>query len=508
MLSGVCEGYSEKEIKDLLGEFNDVFSDAPGSTDRVTMTIDTLDCEPIRQTPYSVPLGMREKVRRELVSLEKQEIIERCRSEWASPLVPVKKADGGLRLCVDYRKLNMETVKEPYYIPSFYEMVEKVGSGNVLSKVDLAKGFHQVMVKEKDRDKTAFVCPFGKFRFRRMPFGLTNAPSVFQRLMDEVFVDCEEFARVYIDDILVVSKDWKSHLGHLRELLEVLRQAGLTCKETKCCFGKRTLEFLGHQIDGGQISVPAARVEAIRNHPLPKSRKQLRAFLGLVGFYRRFIRGFHRWSSVLMPHTSTVKSGRVSWTKPMLEAFHGLCVQLCNSVCLCVPCTSDVFVLESDASSTGVEAVLSVLRDEDMMPVAFFSKQLRGAQRNYSAQELEGVGVYEAIRHFAYFLYGRKFTVVTDHKGLVNLMSGKQDNRRIYNWCLKLTEYDFEMVYREGKQSVVADDLSRCFEELGSCDSVARLLEEGGDVGSQEGKPTCVQRGSPQESKQKQAQPC
>ena len=219
----------------------------------------------------------------------------------------------------------------------------------------------------------------------------------------------------------------------LRRTLEALRRAGLTCKRAKCCFGKRSLEFLGHEIGGGRVSVPAARVAAIRAHPLPKTRKQLRAFLVLVGFYRRFIAGFHQWSSVLTPHTSTAMSGVVSWTKPMLNAFYELCNKLCESICLCVPCSSDIFVLESDASSSGVGAVLSVVHQDEKLPMAFFSKQLRGSQLNYSGQELEGLGIYEAISHFAYYLYGHRFTVVTDHKGLVNMREGRQENRCIYN---------------------------------------------------------------------------
>ncbi len=315
-----------------------------------------------------------------------------------------------------------------------------------------------------------------------MPFGLTNAPSVFQRLMEEVLVDCRDCANVYIDDILVVSGDWRSHLGHLERVLEALRKNGLTCKRSKCSFGRRTLEFLGHQLGGGSISVPAARVEAIRNHPLPKTRRQLRAFLGLVGFYWRFIAGFHRWSSVLTPHTSKTKSGVVSWSSPMLDAFHSLCNQLSVSVRLCVPCVNDTFVLESDASSTGVGAVLSVIRSGKRLPVAFFSKQLRGAQENYSAQELEGLGIYEAIRHFAYYLYGRRFTVVTDHKGLVNMRVGKQENRRIYGRSLKLSMYDFDVIYQAGEENIVADDLSRCHGEIESSDRVTQL-EGGGRCG-------------------------
>ncbi len=164
------------------------------------------------------------------------------------------------------------------------------------------------------------------------------------------------------------------HLEHLKKLFVVLRDAGLTCKRAKCSFGRRKLEFLGHWIGGGVISVPEARVKAIREHPLPKTRRQLRAFLGLVGFYRRFIAGFHRWSSVLTPHTSKSLVGELKWSSLMLEAFHGLCSELCHSVCLYVPCVSDVFVLECDASASGVGAVLSVKREGEKLPVAFFGE--------------------------------------------------------------------------------------------------------------------------------------
>ncbi len=483
VLKGVCEGFVQSELDTILSDFDDVFSDKPGNTDKVVMSIETTGEEPVRQVPYSVPLGIREKVREEIASLENQGIIERCQSKWASPLVPVRKPDGSLRLCVDYRKLNQQTVKEPYYIPSFNEMVEKVGGGRVLSKIDLAKGFHQVVVKVEDRDKTSFICPFGKYRYIRMPFGLTNAPSVFQRLMEEVLVDCNEFSRVYIDDILVVSSCWEEHVCHLRKVLEVLREAGLTCKRTKCQFGKRTLEFLGHQIGDGKVSVPAARVAAIKDHPVPQTRKQLRAFLGLVGFYRRFVPGFHRWSSVLTPHTSTAMSGRVSWTSVMLDAFRALCNSLSASVCLHVPCVSDVFVLDTDASGTGVGAVLSVVRRGEKLPVAFFSRQLQGAQKSYSAQELEGLGVYESVRHFAYFLYGRHFTVVTDHKGLIGMMLKSQENRRIMNWSLKLSMFNFTIVYRAGADNVVADNLSRCGDSSDVSAGSTSLILEGGDVG-------------------------
>ncbi len=249
--------------------------------------------------------------------------------------------------------------------------------------------------------------------------------------------------------------------------------------------GKRYLEFLGHVVGEGMISVPAARVGVIADHPLPKTRKQLRAFLGMVGYYRRFIAGFHRWSALLTPHTSALSDGRVSWSGPMLEAFRSLCVELCNAVSLCVPNVCDKFLLESDASSTGVGAALSVIRDGEKLPVAFFSRQLRGAQIRYSAQELEGLAVYEAVRHFGYYLYGQSFVVVTDHKGLLNLKDGKQENRRVYGWALKLADYNFKMEYRSGRSNGVADELSRCFSNEGDevTEGNKQSLKEGGDVG-------------------------
>ncbi len=481
LLKGECEGYVREEIDGLLEEFGGVFSDAPRSTEVVVLTIDTGDALPIRQAPYSVPLGIRKAVKDELEELESGGIIERSVSAWASPLVPVKKVGGSIRLCVDYRRLNDITVKEPYYIPQFEEMVERVGKGCVLSKVDLSKGFHQVAVAERDKEKTAFVCPFGKFQYVRMPFGLTNAPSVFQRLMDVVLVDCMEFAKVYIDDVLVVSGNWSEHLVHLKSLFGVLQRAGLTCKLSKCVFGRRRLMFLGHEIGDGVIRVPEARVAAIKNHPEPKTRKQLKAFLGLIGYYRRFIEGFHKWSALLTPHTSSLLSGKVEWTSRMSEAFRKLKNSLSSSVCLVVPRVSDVFVVESDASSSGVGVVLSVRRDEELLPVAFYSKQLQGAQSNYSAQELECLAVVEAIKHFSFYLHGQKFEVWTDHKGLESIRTGRQLNRRVYRWSLVLSEFDFVVKYRAGASNVVADELSRC--HACASDDVTLSVKEGGDVG-------------------------
>lgn len=260
----------------------------------------------------------------------------------------------------------------------------------------------------------------------------------------------------------------------------------MTCRRSKCVFGKVRLEFLGHVVGGGVINVPEARVTAIRKHPRPKTRKQLRAFLGLIRYYRKFIKDFHRWSSVLTPSTSRNAARVVEWTSQMTEAFEGLKCELCVSVSLCVSWVSDKFVLECDACASGVGAVLSVTRGEELLPVAFFSKQLRGAQTGYSAQELEGLALVEAVQHFAYYLYMQRFTVITDHRALVTLGTSRQKNRRLHHWALKLAEFDFEVRYRPGKQNGVADCLSRCHrEEDDGVDAEEELqqMREGEDVG-------------------------
>ncbi len=472
-LDGECVGFRQSDLDKLFDRFSGLFSSGAGLTKVVQMSIDTGTGGPISQAPYSVPLGIRAKVKAELDSLLEQGIIERSSSSWSSPLVPVRKPDGSLRLCVDYRKVNSITVKEPYFIPTFSEMLELVGQGAVLSKIDLAKGFHQIEVCQADREKTAFSCPFGKFHYRRMPFGLTNAPSVFQRTMDVVLAEFRSCSRVYIDDILVVSNSWDEHMSDLEKVFSALSEAGLKCKLSKCEFGKAKLEFLGHWIGGGVVSVPEARVTAVRNHPRPHTRRQLRSFLGLLSYFRQFIKSFHKFSSILTPHTSGPPSEALSWTGEMLQAFEGLRVSLCDKVVLCVPCVSDVFRLETDACCSGVGGVLSVYRDSVWMPAGFFSRQLHGAQARYSAQELECLAVWESVKHFSYFLYGRKFTVLTDHKSLVNLKSGKQNNRRIQGWALKLSEYEFDVEYRKGVENGAADCLSRAFEPTSESPSVS-----------------------------------
>ena len=461
-LFGSCPDFDEKKVVEgLKGEFPEVFSDLPGRTDACMLEIDTGSAAPRGSHPYRVPDRLKEGVRSEVEELVELGIVVPSTSPWASPVVPVPKKDGTVRVCIDYRKLNEVTVADPYYMTTMEEIVERIGASKVMSKLDLAKGFYQVEVDPKSRKKTAFISPFGKFEFTRMPFGLRNAPAIFQRCMEVVLRECYGFSAPYIDDIIVFSNSGKEHVEHLRLVLKALSEHGMTLKERKCEFGKEKVEYLGHVIGGGELAVPAHRAAAMASYIRPRTKKQLRSFLGAAGYYRQFVEGFARLSAVLTPSTSKAAPSIVSWTVEGQEAFERIKVSLVNCVCLTIPSQEDAFILHTDASGAGIGATLNVRREGKTLPVAYYSRQLQGAQHRYSATELEGLAVFKAVHYFAHYLYGSRFEVVTDHKALVSLLHSRVLNRRLHGWVLQLLEFDFTISYRPGAANSDADALSR-----------------------------------------------
>ena len=379
-LFGSCPDFNEKEVVERLkGEFPDVFSDLPGRTDACVLEIDTGSAAPRGSHPYRVPDRLKEGVRSEVEELVELGIVVPSTSPWASPVVPVPKKDGTVRVCIDYRKLNEVTVTDPYYMTTMEEIVERIGASKVMSKLDLAKGFYQVEVDPKSRKKTAFISPFGKFEFTRMPFGLRNAPAIFQRCMEVVLRECYAFSAPYIDDIIVYSNSGREHVEHLRLVVKALSEHGMTLKERKCEFGKEKVEYLGHVIGGGELAVPAHRAAAMASYIRPRTKKQLRSFLGAAGYYRQFVEGFARLSAVLTPSTSKTAPSIVSWTVEGQEAFERIKVSLVDCVCLTIPSQEDAFILNTDASGAGIGATLNVRREGKMLPVAYYSRQLQGA---------------------------------------------------------------------------------------------------------------------------------
>ena len=262
-MQGVCRDFDVEELVVLKEEFPTVFDDLPGRTEVCTLTIDTGETPPISSMPYRIPDRMKEGVRMEIEKLVEMGVATPSTSPWASPIVPVPKTDGSIRLCVDYRKLNSVTANDPYYMTTLDEILERVGSSGCLSKLDLSKGFYQIGIEKESIEKTAFISPFGKFSFNRMPFGLRNAPAVFQRSMEIILRGCYDCSAPYIDDIIIFSVNGVEHIGHLKRVLGALGESGLTVKMNKCVFGKTQLEYLGHLIGNGVLAVPKHRATAV-----------------------------------------------------------------------------------------------------------------------------------------------------------------------------------------------------------------------------------------------------
>ena len=360
------------------------------------------------QSPYINGLTAP-RVDQEISWLLQKGYIVPSSSPWASPMVTVRKADGSARLCVDFRCINSLTRQIPFFMPRVEEVIEGVGRARYISKLDLSKGFYQVPLTQEAQPKTAFVCHKGAFHFTRMPFGVKNAPACFQALMQKVLTDLGEFSAPYMDDVIIYSSTWEDHITHIGRVLSTLQQAGLTVNPKKCCWGGRAVEFLGHFIGKGNMTIPQHRTTALAKYTRPNTKRGLRAFLGSVGFYRRYLPHLAESTSTLTPLTSKQAPQMVEWTGEGVSAFRRICDFFCDPPNLCVPLPSDVISIVSDASGRGIGGILHVQRDGEWVPSAYFSRQLRGAEHRYSATELEALALVETIRHFSYHLYGRPF---------------------------------------------------------------------------------------------------
>ncbi len=482
-----CDGYDEGELQVVLQRVSDCFSEKPGLCKVGSCVIAVQEGSAVvNLPPRQVPMSIRQAVSDEIKKLLAHGIIVESDAEWSSPVVPVRKKDGSIRLCVDFRELNAITPLHRFWLPSLQEILDKVGSSNVLSKLDLTSGFHQIEVAPESQDLTSFSCPAGKFKYVCMPFGLKNAPAIFQAVVEQVLAPMARVASNYIDDVVVFSRSWDDHLKDLQEVIECLGKAGLTIKRKKCEFGRRYMSYLGHQVGCGRVAVPESRVRAMAEFRRPITKKQLRSFLGSVGYYRKFVEGFARLSALLTPAVALSSPLRVVWTEEMDAAFRLLRESLCARVVLFVPVCSDVFVLYTDAAGGGVGACLHVLREEYELPVAFFSRQLRGAKHHYSVTELESLAIVAALIHFKYYLYGVPVTVYTDHKACTSLLTSSHLNRCLMRLALKIQDRAVDIRYRPGRCNGNADGLSRqdwCEDEVAEpCPGVVDQTGPSGQV--------------------------
>ena len=452
------------ELQQLLEGYPEVVRDRPGRTTLAEHHIHTGTSPPVRLAPYRLAHAHRGIIEEELKEMQECGIIEPSSSEWASPMVLVKKKDGTLRLCVDYRRVNAISATDAYPLPRIDDIIDQIGGAKYLTTIDLTKGYWQVPVASSDRGKTAFCTPFGLFQFNVMPFGLQGAPGTFQRMMDGLIRGLSSFSAAYLDDLVVFSSTWEEHVGHVRAIFERLREAGLTAKLRKCQFGMTNCVYLGHVVGGGFLRPEQSKVDAVRSMPAPQTKTQLRAFLGLSGYYRKFIQNYSTMALPLTDLTKKDRPNRLEWTSECDTAFNQLKDQLCSSPVLRSPDFDRGFVLQTDASGRGVGAVLSQLDDAGQdRPVAYFSRKLLPREEKYSTVEKECLAVKLAIQHFRVYLLGRHFVVQTDHRCLEWLDRIKENNARLTRWSLVLQPYDFKVVYRSGKANDNADGLSRAF---------------------------------------------
>ena len=409
------------ELDSLLQEFSDILSSRPGKTQIVECRINTGTATPIRLLPYRLPHAHRDIVKVELEEMEKDGVIERSSSEWAFPIVLVKK-DGSLRMCVDYRRLNAIADADAYPMPRIDEMIDALGRAKYVTTLDLSRGYWQVPVEEESRSKTAFTTPYGLFQFRVMPFGLHGAPATFQRMMDQLLTDCTVYAAAYLDDVVIYSTRWKDHVSHIRRVFQRLSGAGLTIKPKKCQFGMDSCSYLGHVVGNGEVHPEKSKLQAVEDFPAPVTKKQVRAFLGLTGYYRKFIPAYAEIAAPLTDLTRKNTPAKIQWTGDCEKAFSALKRIVCSEPILKSPNFEKEFILQTDASERGIGAVLSQFDDAGVEhPIAFYSRKLIPREVRYSTIEKECLAIKAATHTFRVYLLGSKFTNRPSGIGVVEL---------------------------------------------------------------------------------------
>ncbi|KAK3553387.1 hypothetical protein QTP70_003551 [Hemibagrus guttatus] len=430
--------------------------------------IDLIPGEPVpKGRIYSLTLPEEKAMEEYIKEALAQGYICPSTSPAASSFFFVAKKDGGLRPCIDYRALNKITVKFRYPLPLVPAVLERLHGATVFTKLDLRSAYNLIRIRKGDEWKTAFVTPTGHYEYRVMPYGLANAPSVFQDFMHEVLRDfLHKFVVVYIDDILLYSRSMADHQRHIAEVLHRLRDHNLFLKAEKCLFHQPTVQFLGYVIDRSGVCMDEKKVTAVRDWPTPTTVKELQRFLGFANFYRRFIRGY---SSVTSPLTNLLrnKPKTLVWTPAATHAFQMLKQAFTTAPLLVHPDPELPFIVEVDASTTRVGAVLSQQQGNPrkLHPCAFFSRKLNPAEVNYDIGNRELLAVKLALEEWRHWLEGAKhpFTVLTDHKNLEYLWAAKRLNPRQARWALFFTRFKFAISYRPGSKNVKADALSRIY---------------------------------------------
>jgi transposase InsO family protein len=454
---------TKSKLKSLLMDYAHVFSERPFGSEAIgllehSIELTDLNVKPIKHYGYRVAPVVATELQKNVNEMQKLGVIKESQSPWASPVLLVSKKDGTLRFVTDFRRLNSVTKSDVFPLPRIDVIMDKLGGCSFFTSIDLKHAFWQIPVCESDREKTAFICCNRLWEYRRMAFGLKNSPATFQRCISKAIGE-NDYSIAYLDDIIIFSHTVEDHLMHIEEILKRLSKHNLNAKISKCEFFEPSLTFLGHIVSRDGVRVCSDKVTAVREFPVPTNVKELRSFLGLSNFYRRFIQGFSKITAVLTRLLQ--KNVEYKWTEDCQSAFQQLKEKLTEAPVLAFPDYKLKFILTTDACDSGIGGVLSQCIEGVEKPVQFLSRTLNHTERKYATTHKECLAIIWCIEECRHYLIGNRFTIRTDHNALKWLMSVKDHNAQLMRWALMLLEYEFEIIHVKGKTNVVADALSR-----------------------------------------------
>lgn len=470
--SKVCLNEEEgKQLEELLIDYQDVFATSEldiGLFKGIKHSIDTGDARPIRHKMRRTPIHFQKEEEAHLRKLLDQGIIRPSQSEWAAAPVLVRKKDGGLRWCIDYRALNKVTIKDAFPLPNIEDCIELLAGSMYLSCLDCCQGYYNLEIVEKDKEKSSFITKYGLFEHNRLPFGLCTAPATFQRAIQLVLAGLTwKSVIAYLDDTIVLGLSFEMHLENLQEVLERFRKHNLKLKASKCVLFQKKVKWLGRIIEQGVISVNPENIKAVHDWKVPTTVRGLQAFLGFINYHRAHL---PKLAEIAVPlYQLTRKNTEFIWSPTHEEAFQTLKTAMVTPPILVLPNSTDPFILDTDASAFAVSGVLSQVQDKVEKVVAYASASLTPPQRRYCTTRRELLAVLVFIRHFRHHLLHKQFLVRTDHSSLVWLLNFKVADGQIARWAEELSQYQFALQYRKGELHGNADGLSRQEELEDTC---------------------------------------
>ena len=423
--------------------------------------VDVGDANPIRQHPYRLNPTKQAILQKEVRNMLDQGIIEPSDSEWSSPCLMVPKPGNKFRVCADLRQVNQLVKGDSFPLPRMDDCIDSIGHAKFITTLDLLKGYYQIPLTDRAKQILTMTTPEGLYQYKVMPFGLKTAPAAFQRLMNNVLRDVPQ-VKVYLDDVVIFTDSWEDHVQTIELVFDRLQHANLTVNLAKCHFGQAKVTYLGHIVGGGQIAPIDAKVATIVEFPQPTTRKELRRFLGMAGYYRRFCANF---ATIAAPLTTLLqKATSFKWEAKCENAFKMLKGMLSSHPVLAGPRFDKPFQLAVDASDQGCGSVLFQHTESGHeQPVSYFSRKFNKHQVNYSTVEKEALGLILSLQHYDVYLANTQepVTVYTDHNPLTFIHRMKGTNQRVLRWSLLIQQYNLQITHIKGTNNVVADALSR-----------------------------------------------